>query len=104
MYRDSLSQILTETICTGTANERLMRELVLGPIAEALGVAFYIGIASVLTVVGAMAEMTGIENLTAGQTTLGAWEAVIGILMIYAAYNVAAHIVAPRVRGTDSSA
>ena len=81
-----------------------MRELILGPVAEALGVAFYIGIASVLTVVGALAELTGIQNLTTGQLTLGAWEAVVGVLLIYAAYNVAAHIVAPRVRGTDSSA
>lgn len=81
-----------------------MRDLLFSPLAEALGVVFYVVVAGVLTVVGTLAERASLHNLTTGQTTLGVWEAVVGALLIYAAYNVAVHMVLPRVRGTDATA
>ncbi|WP_436928105.1 hypothetical protein [Halosimplex amylolyticum] len=80
-----------------------MRELLFGPLAEALGVVFYVVVAGVLTVVGALTEQASLHNLTAGQTTLGLWEAVFGAVLIYAGLNVAYHIVLPRVR-TEAAA
>jgi hypothetical protein len=80
-----------------------MRELIFGPLAETLGVVFYVVVTGVLTVVGALAERAGLHDLATGQTTLGVWEAVVGALLIYAAYNVAVHIVLPRVRGADAA-
>jgi len=81
-----------------------VRDLLFSPLAEALGVVFYVVVAGVLTVVGTLAERASLHNLTTGQTTLGVWEAVVGALLIYAAYNVAVHMVLPRVRGTDATA
>ena len=80
-----------------------MRELLVGPLAEALGLVFYVVVAGVLTVVGAVTEQASVHDLTTGQTMLGVWEAIVGALLIYAAYNVAVHIVLPRVRGTDAT-
>ncbi|ELZ22709.1 hypothetical protein C475_16446 [Halosimplex carlsbadense 2-9-1] len=81
-----------------------MRELLLGPVAEALGLVLYVAIAGTLTVVGALAERAGLSNLTAGQTTLGLWEAALGAVLLYAALNVAYHIVFPRLRGAEPTA
>ncbi|QPV63403.1 hypothetical protein I7X12_01845 [Halosimplex litoreum] len=81
-----------------------MRELLLGPVAEALGVVLYVAIAGALAVVGALAEQAGLSNLSAGQTTLGLWEAAVGAVLIYAALNVAYHIVLPRLRGAEPTA
>ncbi|WP_415380900.1 hypothetical protein [Halosimplex sp. TS25] len=81
-----------------------MRELLVGPLAEALGVVFYVAVASALTVVGALAEQAGLHDLTTGQTTLGLWEAVFGAVLIYAGLNVAYHIVLPRLRGDEPTA
>jgi len=81
-----------------------MGELLLGPIAEALGVVLYVAIAGTLAVVGTLAEQAGLSNLTAGQTTLGLWEAALGAVLLYAALNVAYHIVLPRLRGAEPTA
>ena len=80
-----------------------MRELLLGPVAEVVGVVFYVVVAGALTVVGALAEEAGLQNLTAGQTTLGLWEAALGAVLIYAGLNVAYHVVLPRLRGADAT-
>ncbi|WP_123538777.1 hypothetical protein [Halosimplex salinum] len=81
-----------------------MRELLVGPVAELLGVVFYIVVAGALTVVGALAESAGFQNLTAGQMTLGLWEAAIGAVLLYAGYSVAYHIALPRLRGDEPTA
>ena len=76
-----------------------MRELIFGPLIEALGAVFYVVVAGALTVVGAFAEQASVHDLTAGQTTLGVWEAVFGAVLIYAGLNVAYYIALPRFRG-----
>ncbi len=81
-----------------------MRELLLGPVAEALGVVLYVVVAGAMAVVGVLAEQAGIDNLGAGQTTLGLWEVAVGALLIYGALNVAYHIVLPRLRGAEPTA
>ncbi|WP_459192570.1 hypothetical protein [Halosimplex sp. J119] len=81
-----------------------MRELLFGPIAEALGMVLYVVVAGALTVVGTLAEQASVHNLNAGQMTLGVWEAVVGAVLIYAGLNVAYHIVLPRLRGAEPTA
>lgn len=81
-----------------------MRDLLVEPLAQALGVVFYAVVAGALTVVGAIAENAGIHDLTAGQTTVGLWEAVVGAVLIYAGFSVAYHIVLPRLRGSEPTA
>jgi len=75
-----------------------VRELIFG-LVEALGAVFYVVVAGALTVVGAFAEQASVHDLTAGQTTLGVWEAVFGAVLIYAGLNVAYYIALPRFRG-----
>ncbi|MFB6087997.1 MAG: hypothetical protein ABEJ85_05700 [Haloarculaceae archaeon] len=55
---------------------------------ELLGVAVYVVVASVLTVLGVLAEWTGVHNLQTGHTTIGAWEVAVGALVLYAAVSV----------------
>jgi len=81
-----------------------MREILFGPVAEALDVVLYVAIAGTLAVVGAIAERAGLHNLTTGQTTFGLWEAAVGALLIYAALNVGYHILLPRLRGAEPTA
>ncbi|MFC7139469.1 hypothetical protein ACFQMA_06400 [Halosimplex aquaticum] len=80
-----------------------MRELLFGPLAEVLGVVFYVVVAGALTVVGALAEQASVHDLTAGQTTLGLWEALFGAVLIYAGLNVAYHVVLPRLRAENAA-
>lgn len=75
-----------------------MRELLYEPVAQLLGTLFYLGLAAALTLVGALAEQAGIQNLTAGHSTIGVWEAAMGALLLYAALNVVSDVVLPRLR------
>ncbi|WP_436909299.1 hypothetical protein [Halosimplex marinum] len=81
-----------------------MRELLLGPVAEALGVVLYVAIAGAMAVAGVLTERAGLHDLGAGQTTFGLWEVAVGALLIYGALNVAYHIVLPRLRGAEPTA
>jgi len=81
-----------------------MRELLLGPVAELLGVVGYVAVAGMLALVGTLSEQAGLSNYTAGQTTLGVWEAAFGAVLIYAGLNVAYYIVLPRLRGAEPTA
>jgi hypothetical protein len=68
------------------------------PIAGVLGALFYGVVAGVLTVAGVLAEWASMQDLAVGQLTLGAWEAAVGSLLIYAGLSVARDIVLPRLR------
>jgi len=79
-----------------------MGDLVYGPLAELLGHVFYAGIVGVLAVIGTVAEGASVQNLTAGQTVLGLWEAAFGLVLLYAGYNVFRHALLPRFRSVES--
>jgi hypothetical protein len=79
-----------------------MSELVAESVGELVGVVFYAIVASVLTVLGAIAELASLQELTAGQTVLGAWEVGVGILLLYAGLNVATDFVLPGLREVRS--
>jgi len=74
----------------------------LEPAVELLGVAVYGVVAAVLTVLGFLAEQAGIQDLQAGQSVIGAWEIAIGIVVLFAALNVAKDFVLPQLlRSTE---
>lgn len=75
-----------------------MSELLAESIGELLGVVFYAVVASVLTVLGAVAELASFQELTAGQTVLGLWEVGAGVILLYAGLNVVTDFVLPKVR------
>lgn len=81
-----------------------MSEIVIGPIGEFLGLALYIVAAGVLTVLGALAELASLQNLSTGQSILGLWEAAFGMVLLYAAFMVVSEYVLPRLRESVSSA
>ena len=75
-----------------------MSEFAVGSVAELLGLVFYAVVASVLTVLGTVAELASVQNLTGGQTVLGLWEVGVGLLLLYAGINVVTDFVLPKVR------
>jgi len=75
-----------------------MPELVAGSIAELLGVVFYAVVAGILTVLGAIAELASVQQLTGGETILGLWEVGVGILLFYAGVSVVTDFVLPGLR------
>jgi len=80
-----------------------MQGAVTESLAELLAVVFYAGIAVVLTVLGALAELASLEDMAAGQSIFGLWEVAVGGLLLYAAFNVATELVIPRLRGDRPS-
>jgi hypothetical protein len=58
------------------------------PLGEALGTLVYLAVAGVLTTVGALAELAGIQNLLDGTTLLGAWELAFGAVVLFIGFNV----------------
>ena len=54
-------------------------------VVEQLASLLYVVLAGALGVAGFLAESAGVNALTQGQNVLGAWEAVIGLLMLIAA-------------------
>jgi hypothetical protein len=75
-----------------------MSELLYEPFAELFAVVLYGAVASLLTVIGVLAEHAGLQNLSAGHSTIGMWEAGFGALLLFAAANVAYDLVLPRLR------
>ena len=75
-----------------------MQGVISESLAELLAVVFYAGLAAVLTVVGALAELASLEDIAAGQSLFGLWEVAVGTLLLYAAYSVATSVVVPRLR------
>ncbi|WP_181687057.1 hypothetical protein [Halorhabdus salina] len=53
-------------------------------VLEQLTTVLYAAIAGLLSVGGFLVESAGIDTLMAGQSMLGAWEAVVGILLLVA--------------------
>jgi hypothetical protein len=80
-----------------------MQDIVYGTAGELLGAVFFALVAVVLAVVGALAELAASQNLSAGQMTLGVWEAGVGLIALYAAYSVATEFVLPRLGATDAA-
>ena len=72
-------------------------------LAELLGLVFYAGLAGVLTVLGALAELASLQDLAAGESLFGLWEVAVGTLLLYAAYNVLTEFVVPGLRGERES-
>jgi hypothetical protein len=70
----------------------------LNQLAELFGLALYGTVAVVLTVVGALAELTGLHNLQTGHMTIGAWEVAVGAIVLYAGFNVVQDFVLPELR------
>jgi hypothetical protein len=64
-----------------------------------IGVAVYGVVATALTVVGVLAELTGVQNLQTGQLAVGAWEVAVGLIALYAAVSVVREFVLPELRG-----
>lgn len=71
-------------------------------VAELIGLAVYPLVASALTVVGALAEFAGVQNLQTGHSMLGAWEIFIGLIALYAALNLVREFVLPQLRGEEA--
>lgn len=69
---------------------------------ELLGVAVYGVVATALTVVGVLAELTGVQDLQTGHMTVGAWEVAVGLIALYAAVSVVQEFVLPELRGTTT--
>lgn len=69
-----------------------------GSVEQLLGVVFYAIVASVLTVLGAFAELASVTELTGGQTVLGLWEVGVGLLLLYAGISVLTDLVLPALR------
>jgi hypothetical protein len=80
-----------------------MQGVITESLAELLALVFYAGLAAVLTVLGALAELASLEAIAAGQSIFGLWEVVVGALLLYAAFTVVTDIVVPRLRGEPSS-
>jgi len=80
-----------------------MQGVITESLAELLALVFYAGLAVVLTVLGALAELASLEDIAAGQSIFGLWEVAVGALLLYAAFNVVTEIVVPRLRGERSS-
>lgn len=95
---------LSEGLYSGVAYPAPMRELLAGSVGELLGVVVYGVVASVLGILGAAAELTASQNLLAGHTTIGVWEAVVGLVLLYAGYSVLTDFVLPELRGSDGDA
>jgi len=76
-----------------------MKELLYGSAGELLGVVVYGLVASVLAILGTVAEITASQNLATGHTTIGVWEAAVGLVLLYAGYNVLTDFVLPELRG-----
>jgi hypothetical protein len=76
-----------------------MKELLYGSVGELLGVVVYGVVASALAILGAVAEITASQNLLAGHTTIGVWEGVVGLVLLYAGYSVLTDFVLPELRG-----
>ncbi|QGN07895.1 hypothetical protein Hrd1104_11710 [Halorhabdus sp. CBA1104] len=53
-------------------------------VLEQLSTIVYAVIAGLLSVGGFLVESAGIDTLMAGQSALGAWEAVVGVLLLVA--------------------
>lgn len=80
-----------------------MQGIVSESIAELLALLLYAGLAVVLTVLGALAELASLETITSGQSFFGLWEVALGALLLYAAYNVVTELVLPELRGERES-
>jgi len=81
-----------------------MKDLLYGSIGELLDVVVYGFVASVLAILGAAAEITASQNLSAGHTTIGAWEGAVGLILFYACYNVVTDFVLPELRARTGDA
>ncbi|MFB6150481.1 MAG: hypothetical protein ABEJ40_01620 [Haloarculaceae archaeon] len=79
-----------------------MRELIAEPQGELVGVVSYAVLASVLTALGTLAELASVQNLSAGQLTLGLWEVAAGFVLLYAGLTVIRTIVVPRFHAARS--
>lgn len=80
-----------------------MQGVITDSLVEVLGLVFYGTIAAVLTVLGALAELASLQDLTAGPSLFGLWEVAVGTLLLYAAYNVLSEFVVPSLRGERDS-
>lgn len=81
-----------------------MRDLLYGPVGELLDVVVYGVVASVLGIIGAVAEVAASQNLSTGHTTIGVWEAAVGLVLLYAGYNVLTDFVLPELRADADAA
>jgi len=80
-----------------------MQGIITESVAELLALLLYAGLAVVLTVLGALAELASLQDLSAGQSAIGLWEVAVGALLLYAAYNVVTGLLVPRFRGVDDA-
>jgi hypothetical protein len=80
-----------------------MQGIITESIVELLTLVFYAGLAVVLTVLGALAELASFEDLAAGQSVFGLWEIAVGTLLLYAAYSIVTGILVPRLRGESGT-
>jgi hypothetical protein len=82
-----------------------MQGIITESLAELLAVVLYAGIAVVLAVLGALAELASFDDIAAGQSVFGLWEIAVGTLLLYAAYSVVTGLLVPKlraVRGNDA--
>lgn len=75
-----------------------MVEHFVAPLVELLGLLFYALGAGALTVLGTVAERTGLQTLTAGDATLGLWFVGIGLVALYGGYLLTTDKLLPQIR------
>lgn len=66
--------------------------------AELLELLLYLLGTGALTIAGVIAEQSGMQFITAGDTTLGLWSIGVGLIAIYAGYMVATDKFIPHMR------
>jgi len=72
-------------------------------VAEHLSEIVYSVLAGALGVAGFLAESAGLETLLAGQRVLGAWETVVGLLLLIAGVNlIREKVLADRLGSADA--
>ena len=58
-------------------------------ITETLPELLYTVLAGGLTGIGVLAETTGLQTITGGETTVGLWMAAIGLVALYTGFKLA---------------
>ena len=68
------------------------------PLWELLGTLLYVLGASALTILGAVAEQSGMQFMTAGDTILGLWAIGVGLIALYGGYILTTDKLFPQIR------
>lgn len=75
-----------------------MVDYITEPVLEILGTLLYVFGTGALAVLGIVAEQSGMQFMTAGDTTLGLWSIGVGLIALYAGYLLTTDKLVPQMR------